>query len=440
MKTTNWIFKSLLIALLAIGFASCSDKDEEEDDLLPLTLDFKSDKLELGVASEQIIHITNGAGSYKVVSENNQTVSATLNEKTVIIKALTAGTSVVSISDKKGEKKINVTVKDGVWQKEGVYVLNAGSNTKNNSVLAYYTSGEKVYQEIFEAANGGLKLGDTGNNAIVYGSKIYIAVSTSQIIMVTDLNGKKINSYTLDKENSEPRYLTAANGYVYASFFNGYAAKIDTTGTTSIVADAQVGTYPEQLQVSGNKLFVTNSGYGKGNTVSVIDLATFKEEKKIEVVLNPDKMQVDKNGDIYIISMGTYGEPTDEGFIPGTLQKIDPKTYEVKTLGNATIMTMNEDKSVIYAIFNQWKMEDQKASYCYDVNKGIMEKKSFIKDETKLNGLFSLAVNPANGDIYITTSDWVTNGKVLIFSKDGVYKEEFTAHLNPTVFFKPVKK
>ena len=42
------------------------------------------------------------------------------------------------------------------------------------------------------------------------------------------------------------------------------------------------------------------------NTVSVIDLETFKETKKITVAINLHRMRVDKNGLIYVTSRGDY--------------------------------------------------------------------------------------------------------------------------------------
>lgn len=364
MKTTKWIFRSMLIALLAIGFTACSDDDDPKPEI---------------------------------------------------------------------EKEF--------WEKEGAYVLSAGSNGKNNAVLGYYLTNEKKYQDIFEAANEGLKLGDTGNSMLIYGSKIYIAVSESKVIMVTDLKGKKINSYTLSKDptKDKPRHFAADNGFVYASFFSGYVAKIDTTGTTSIVADVQVGRYPEQLKATNGKLYVANSGgldfdtpLGYDKTVSVVDLKTFKEDKKIEVVLNPEQIQVDKQGNIYVLSKGNYGD------IPNTLQKIDGSTHKVTTITNATYMAINEDQTKLYAVYNQYDANWQATTtfFSYDFNKAEVNTNSLITDGTTIEKFTSLSVNPANGDIYVTTSDYQTSGDVFIFSKDGKKKNKFSADLNPTIYFK----
>ena len=45
--------------------------------------------------------------------------------------------------------------------------------------------------------------------------------------------------------------------------------------------------------------------------------------------------------------------------------------------------------------------------------------KNFITDGTVVDGAYSLNVNPATGDIYIGTSDYVSTGDMFIFSAEG---------------------
>lgn len=445
MKTTKWILKGLMIAFLAIGIAACSDDDKVEIVTHSLTLDFTKKDLQMGVTSKQVITITDGNSGYKVLSSDEKVAKVAINGNTVTIDALSVGNALITISDKMQEKKeINLTITEGVWHLEGAYVLNAGKNESNNAVLGFYSTASKKYQEIFEAANAGVKLGDTGNDMLVYGSKMYIAVSESKVVFVTDLNGKLINEHKLEKDpvKDKPRHLTAADGFVYASFFNGYVAKIDTLSNTSIVGEVEVGRYPEQLKATNGKLYVANSGgldynneKGYDKTVSVIDLKTFKEEKKIEVVINPEQIQVDKDGNVYVLSKGNYGD------VLNTLQKIDAKTQEVTKITEATYIAVNEDLSKMYAVYNQYDENWQTTSvfFTYDFAAGKIDNKSFITDGTKIDKFFSLSVNPVNGDIYITTSDYTSSGDVLIFSKDGKLQNKFKADLNPRVYFRSAK-
>ena len=97
---------------------------------------------------------------------------------------------------------------------------------------------------------------------------------------------------------------------------------------------------------SGGLDYNTPVGYDK--TVSVIDLASFQETKKIEVVTNPVNLVTDSQGDVYLVSMGDYGA------IPNTFQRIDSETDEVTTITetNATEMASVGDKH--YMIYSQY--------------------------------------------------------------------------------------
>lgn len=112
-----------------------------------------------------------------------------------------------------------------------VYVLNNGSYDNNNSSLSSidFTDGSTYFFQY--AAVNGRNLGDTGQDALRYGGKIYIAMYGSNVIEVVD--GKTLKSVkTIQPESGKPgspRALAAADGKVYVSLYDGYVAKIDTT-------------------------------------------------------------------------------------------------------------------------------------------------------------------------------------------------------------------
>ena len=128
----------------------------------------------------------------------------------------------------------------------------------------------------------------------IYGNKLYAVINVSNFIEVMDARTAK-HLGTIPLENG--RYITFANGKAYASSYAGpvtidpkaplgKVVEIDTINL-SVTRQVTVGYQPEELEVVGNNLYVANSGgyrvpeYDK--TVSVIDLSTFKETKKIDV-------------------------------------------------------------------------------------------------------------------------------------------------------------
>ena len=116
---------------------------------------------------------------------------------------------------------------DGAVKKVGgvYYVLNSGDWNSNNSSLTRYDGvNGKVEQFFFEAQNGRM-LGNTANDIVVSGSKMYIVVAGESTIEVTDLNAKSIKQIECE---AQPRYMAVHGGNVYVSYYNGYVARLDT--------------------------------------------------------------------------------------------------------------------------------------------------------------------------------------------------------------------
>lgn len=330
------------------------------------------------------------------------------------------------LSGKEIEEYTSITVNDYV--KFGLFILNSGKMGSNNASLMMYNPETKKVENYFEKING-KKLGDTAQDIIIYGSKTYVAVYGSKLIYVLDQSGKIIGTIKSQNNGQDqaPRSLTSYEGKVYATLYDGYLAKIDTTSLT-VTDKVQVGRSPEYVRASNNKLYVANSGgmdfpnYDK--TVSVVDVKTFKKEKDIEVVLNPDKMAVDSNGNIYVISNGDYKN------VPNTLQKIDATTQAVTKIGNATWMTMANDQ--LYTIYSQYDANwQQTVSYSVmDTKTGQV--KNIITDGTKVEKPYSISVEPSSGRVYISTSDYKTAGDMYEFSASGKLINKFsTEGLNP---------
>lgn len=314
----------------------------------------------------------------------------------------------------------------------GVYILNNGSWMSNNAKLSYYNIDDNtVTADVFYNVNGEQKLGDLGQDMAIYGSKMYITVTGSNKIFITDRSAKILQ--TIDPQNNdqpmEPRYTKAYGSKVYVTTQSGYVLQIDTT---SMAVDKQikVGSYPEQMTIVNGNLYVANSGQGKDSTISVVNLSTFAESK-IDVIINPEKITSDEYGNIYVISTGNYVD------IRPTLQKINPTTKTVSVISTdvATQMAASGDKLfLIYMNPTDYSATAAAKLYYYDITKGEVVKESFVTPPaaTDLDDANSISVNPSTGDLYITTSDYVTKGSVYKFSSGGVYQTKFSSEgINP---------
>lgn len=318
---------------------------------------------------------------------------------------------------------------------QGAFILNSGNSSNNNASLAFYNKETKACNPtVFESMNNGLNLGATAQDLLVVGDHIFIAMHGSRLIYVTDMQGKLVKKIISENagQAQQPRSLVKDDKYVYVSYYDGYVARIDQKTLELDATQVKVGRNPEDIRLVNNKLYVANSGgldyntaVGYDKTVSVINVGTFTKERDIEVVLNPTKVEIDRKGNVYVISMGNYGT------VPNTLQRINPD-YTVDSLGNASLMKINPNGDKLYTIYSQWGAPsiDYKV---YDIYEQKYLDGSFVNSDVKFAASpYCFNIDPATGEIYIGTSDYRTNGEMYIISTKGELVSHFsTGGLNP---------
>lgn len=216
----------------------------------------------------------------------------------------------------------------------GVYVV-CGGNMSNNieGSLTYYDYKTKTAsQKVFQAKNG-RGLGLTANDALVYGSKMYIVVDGEHSVEVVNAKTlqsiKRIDMTALmgAEKGVHPRHITCYDGMIYVSTYgasksaygedwsvttegNGYVAAIDTL-TFSLKDTYEVGSFPEGLAAYNDKLYVCNSDYSACTkaSISIIDL---KQNKVVQTytnenIVNPTVIAVTGYG-LYVLDMGNYAD------------------------------------------------------------------------------------------------------------------------------------
>jgi len=328
----------------------------------------------------------------------------------------------VVMNDIEARDFVSLSLKD-LYETEtlALYILNRGNYGANNATVFYQNliSGN-VVNDLYKTANNSA-LGESAENILVYGSKVYVAVTFSNRLAILDLQGKLLETIEpKDGENTlNPRGLVAENGKVYVSYYYGHSVAVIDTLSLKEEKRIKVGRYPEQVAVANDKLYVANSGGGDapdyGNTVSVIDLNTLNVEKEIEVVINPTRLKVDKEGHVYVISMGNYGN------IESTLQRIDKTTSRVTTMGNANLMSIFEDK--LYAIHAPYGTTSP-AFTLYSTTTGNVVNNNFLATPGITNPN-SLDVDPSSGQIYISNYDYNATSTMYVFDADGKQERSF---------------
>lgn len=312
---------------------------------------------------------------------------------------------------------------------KGVYILSEGNfyNHVNGDLTVYNPETGDYTNGVFAAANS-RALSGTANDGLVYGSKLYIANTDESVIEVVDA---KTALSLAQISLSGARCIVADGDYVYVtSFYGGSVAKIDTT-SLEVVASVETADNPEGMAILNGKLYVANSGYGFGNTVSKIDLAKFVKEADITVPTNPVELYTDGEG-LYLLCSGAYTEDY-------LAYKENPAVYEIAADGkttkiaDATIATIGGGN--LYLINNNYFSATGITYSKYDLAK--KEVSAWTLSNLPFSP-YAMSVNPSNGDVYITShsskevddyvvADYDSNGYTLRYDANGSQLDQFVS-------------
>lgn len=339
----------------------------------------------------------------------------------------------------------------------GAYVVNSGNmySKIESSLTAIDYASSTATQNVFKAANG-RSLGNTANDGIVYGNKIYLAVDQSNTIEVIDKTTKKsikqIKTTDLlgNAEGVEPRHIIADGGKVYFTTYGGYVAAVDTTDF-ALQKKWQVGSYPEGLVIGKGNLYVANSNYGAGGgNISCINLANDNvETKNIEGVNNPTSIYY-AAGLLYVLdnqyydaSYNAYGENSlrTVEFAQGKSQKVADGNYAacVTTGAATTARTSVEEVRPHFFVLNAPYGGTPSVSVFVA---GITQPQPMTLSEMPVSpcGIFA---DPLNGHIFVLSyrlgdsgyADYNGNGYVVEYDSAGQKLHEYETGVGSCAMF-----
>lgn len=330
----------------------------------------------------------------------------------------------------------------------GFFLLNEGNMGSNKASLDFFDVGTGKYQRnIYPTRNPGIvkELGDVGNDIAIYGSKLYAVINCSHYVEVMDVHtGRHVGSINV----LNCRYIVFHDGKAYISSYagpvqidpNARPGKVVEVDTTSlkITREVVVGYQPEEMVITGGKLYVANSGgYRYPNydtTVSVVDLRTFAVDHTIDVAINLHRMALDRYGRIYVSSRGDYYDVKADVYVVDTqtdrvTRRLDIPASEMCLVGDSLYMT---------AVEWSYVTQSNTVSYTlYDVGRQEVVTRNFITDGTdrQIKIPYGVAVDPETRDVYVCDAkDYVTPGTLYCFSSAGKLRWKVTTGDIPAHF------
>lgn len=323
----------------------------------------------------------------------------------------------------------------GVGSYAGFYLLNEGNMGSNKASLDYYNFLVGSYsRNIYAERNPSVpkELGDVGNDLILNKNRLYAVINASNKVEVMDaLTTQRIGH--IDIPNC--RNIAVHEGYAYVTSYagpieiapeykqKGYVVKVNIS-TLQIEAQCVVGYQPDGIAISGDYIYVANSGGYRGannpdqyeRTVSVIDIATFSEVTQIDVAYNLHRVLTDKRGNIWVTSREIDNNS------PSRLFFIDRELQEVTDTINLSVsnMWMNGDSLYLFGV-KEKGVKEFHFSIVNTVSHEVINS-GFITDgtETQFEMPYGILVHPETKDIFITDAgDYINPGYLYRFNQSG---------------------
>ena len=187
-----------------------------------------------------------------------------------------------------------------------------------------------------------------------------------------------------------------------------------------------MGFQPDELEIVAGKIYVANSGGymvpNYENTVSVIDLATFKEERRIPIAINLYRVRSDSRGILWISSRGDYYTQSSK------IYAYDTRKQQLVDSIDCPVSNMWLDGDSLYLVSTQWSYVTMKNEVYYaiiDTRSHELVSNNFITDGTDADIVipYGVAVNPITKDIFVTDAkDYVSPGRLYCFDRYGKKK------------------
>ncbi|WP_298345217.1 DUF5074 domain-containing protein [uncultured Algibacter sp.] len=189
----------------------------------------------------------------------------------------------------------------------GLLISHEGSFTDGVGTVSFISDDfTTVEHNIFSNVNG-RTLGTVVQSMVFNGDLAYIISNVSNRIDI-------VNRYTfesvatIDTGLSNPRYMAVSNGKGYVTNWgdftpadDDYLAVIDLT-TNTIIDTISTSYLPEEIIAQGDQIFVATGVFGLGNSVDVINTITDTLEESITVGNSPNSLQLDADGDLWVLS------------------------------------------------------------------------------------------------------------------------------------------
>lgn len=316
---------------------------------------------------------------------------------------------------------------------KGVYVLHEGNyGDPSGARLALFDLlNDTVYTDVVEAANQGAHLGSTGDDMVLFRDRLYVLMSGSENIVVLDRTTHQIlNTAYFPGWVPHAMVIDSLRNRLYVTrlYLNSVIA-LDLS-TLAVLDSVSVGANPQEMVLTGDELYVCNSGYGADNTVSVLGVSPLQTRSTIRVGAGPTGIARASDGTLWVACTGNpYGMPA----LPGAIYKLNPTTHAAQD-------------SVVFTepLWGSIAIGTDGAAYFLGVTPGsyyggplhrVQLSTLTVTRDVVAGTFYAVSIDPASGDTYLADAkSFVTQGEVRSYTSSLVHKRTVGVQRGPAVF------
>jgi DNA-binding beta-propeller fold protein YncE len=293
---------------------------------------------------------------------------------------------------------------EGNYQ-QGLWILNEGNfDWGHGSITHWLPESEKVTHQIFEKANDRV-LGNVVNSMAVVDDRAYVLVNNSDKIEV--LSSKTAKSLSVIEDIISPRQIIVSGNTAYISslYANGvYLLNLENYQSQLL----PIPGWTESMQLYGQSLYVSNM---KEDKIHRINTENQTLEISENVCREPESIQIDKNGYLWVLCTGGFSEDKPR------LKKLNLPELEIAE-------TYEFDNISAYP----GSLQYVSASHCFyylnsDVYRFCPDKDDFPAKKLIDSGsrnFYKLHLDKNNQRIILTDAkDYNSRGEVLLFDMEG---------------------
>ncbi len=332
--------------------------------------------------------------------------------------------SVVLLSNCKDEPPKTQT--NSISQGKGLFVANEGTFGMGNASLTYINLENDTLnseEDLFKT-NNNRPLGDVFQSVSLINKNAWLVVNNSGKIEV--INPETSKSVATIKNLKSPRYaLEVQPGKVYVSDLYANAISIVDANSLTKTGEIKCKGWTEEMILFQDKVWVTNHN---SDYLYIINPTTDIITDSIPLAYGGSSLVSDKDGKVWVLCSGDLIKKRTGGLfcINATTLKTQKQWLFSKDDFNPVKLKQNPANDSLYFVFQ--------GIYGFPKSVSTLPSTHFIPQPSG-SSFYGLTIQNSTGNLFVSDAlDYVSRGKVLVYSPEGVFIKSYKAGVAPGEF------